>query len=259
MYGAGTEQLLSEHFSTGSTNLSFANSTDMWMSAEQLVKSYYQIKALCTHTLASPRLFGIGLHWLQKHSLPAPQAQIYPPADGHSTCLLQGSMKLFLPSHLHCSLGFSKKKEKLTSGYLTYREWWLPYIGQGREMRLCVTVQRNTPCFLAEPQSLLANTDRKLPFRGSQTGTLLGATSGCFNSVSFSYGVLFAMGMVLMHQTHPQGSSCTYHRETTRVTNQSQELDDLVYPFIQNRYMTQFIIRTTSYLMPSSHKNIVDQ
>lgn len=30
-----------------STNLSFSNSTDMWMSAEQLVKSYYQIKALC--------------------------------------------------------------------------------------------------------------------------------------------------------------------------------------------------------------------
>lgn len=50
MYGAGTEQLLSDHFSTGSTDLPFPNSTGMWMSAEQLVKPYHQIKALCTHS-----------------------------------------------------------------------------------------------------------------------------------------------------------------------------------------------------------------
>lgn len=135
MYGLGTEQLLSEHFSTGSTDLS-SNSTGMWMSAEQLVKSYHKKRALCTHTLTSPRLFGIGLHWIQKHSLPAPQAQIYPPADEQSTCLLQSSMKLFLHSHLHCSLGFSKRKEKLTSVCLTCREWCLPYIGQRRKTHL---------------------------------------------------------------------------------------------------------------------------
>lgn len=63
MYGAGTEQLLSDHFSTGSTDLS-SNPTGMWMSAEPLVKSYHHIKALYSHILASPRLFGIGLHWI---------------------------------------------------------------------------------------------------------------------------------------------------------------------------------------------------
>lgn len=256
MYGAGTEQLLSEHFSTGSTNLS-SNSTGMWMSAEQLVKSYHQIKALCTHTLASPRLFGIGLHWLQKHSLPAPQAQNYPPADGHSTCLLQGSTKLFLPPHLHCSLGFSKRKEKLTSVCLTYREWWLPHTGQGREMCLCVRVQRNTSCFLAVPQSLPANTDRNLPFRGSQTGTFLGAAAGCLNSVSFSYGVLFANGHVFNAIDMSTGKQL--YLPWRDYQRHKPELDDLVCAFIQNRSMTQFIIRSTSYLMPSSHKNIVDQ
>lgn len=49
MYGLGTEQLLSEHFSTGSTDLS-SNSTGMWMSAEQLVKSYHK-KGLFALTL----------------------------------------------------------------------------------------------------------------------------------------------------------------------------------------------------------------
>lgn len=51
-------------------------------------------------------------------------------------------MKLFLPSHLHCSLGFSKRKEKLTSVCLTCREWCLPYIGQRRKMHLCVSVEK---------------------------------------------------------------------------------------------------------------------
>lgn len=193
MYGAGTEQLLSEHFPTGSTDLSFSNSTGMWMSAEQLVKSYHQIKALCTHTLASPRLLGIGLHWIQKHSLPAPQAQIYPPADGHSTCLLQSSVELFLPSHLHCSLGFPKRKEKLTSVCLTCREWCLPYIGQRRKMHLCVSgekyilfvsLQCHKVCQLIQPETFLSE--------GSQTGTFLGSTAGCLNSIYFTYGVLFA-------------------------------------------------------------------
>lgn len=191
MYGAGIEQLLSGHFFYRSTDLSFSNSTGMWTSAERLVKSYHQIKALCTHTLVSSGLFGIWLHWLQKHSLPAPQAQIYPPADGHSTCLLQSSMKLLLPSHLHCSLGVSKRKEKPTSACLTYREWWLPYTGQGRKMHLCVSVQRNTSCFLAVPPSLPANTDSNLPFRGLPNRNI---SAGCLNSVSFSYGALFANG-----------------------------------------------------------------
>lgn len=188
MYGAGTEQLLSDHFYTGSTDLPFPNSIGMWTSAEQLVKSYHQIKALCTHILASPRLFGIGLCWIQKHSLPAPQAQTYPPADGHSTCLLQSFMKLFLPSHLHCSLGFSKRKGNPTSVCcLMYREWWFSCIGQGRKM----LVQRNTSYFVAVPQSLPANTETFLS-EGTQTGTFLEATVGCSNSIYFTYGVLFA-------------------------------------------------------------------
>lgn len=164
MCGAGTQQLLSEHFSTGSTNLSFSNSTGMWMSAEQLVKSYHQINAPCTHTLASPRLFGIGIHWFQKHSLPAPQAQNYPPADGHSACLLQGSTKLFLPPHLHCSRGFSKRKEKLTSVCLTYREWRLPYIRQGRGMCVCVCVEE----YILFPCSATKSASQKPSFQRIQ-------------------------------------------------------------------------------------------
>lgn len=46
--------------------------------------------------------------------------------------------------------------------------------------------------------------------------------------------------------------------ERLPVTNQSYQMDDLVYIFIQNRDMTQFIIISASYLTPSSHENIVD-
>lgn len=122
--------------------------------------------------------------------LPTPQAQIYPPADGHSTCLLQSSMELFLPSHFHCSLGFPKQKENLTSVCSTYREWWFTLHGAKKENALVcewreihpVSLQSHKICQLIQTETFLSE--------GSQTGTFLGSAAG--HLISFTYGVLFA-------------------------------------------------------------------
>lgn len=97
--------------------------------------------------------------------------------------------------------------------------------------------------FLAVPQSLPANTDRNLPFRGAQTGTFLGAAAGCLNSVSFSYGVLFANGDGFNAIDMSTGKQL--YLPWRDYQRHKPELDDLVSAFIQNRYMTQFIIRST--------------
>lgn len=127
-----------------------------------------------------------------------------------------------------------------------------------RKTHLCVRVQRNTSCFLAAPQSLPANTDKTFLSEGSKTGTFLGSAAGCLNSIYFTYGVLFANRHGFNAIDTSTGKQ--FYRSSRDYQSQiSYELDDLVHIFIQNRYMTQFIIRNTLYLMPSSHKNIVDQ
>lgn len=170
-----------------STDLSFSNSTGRWMSAGKVLPA----KALCTHTLASLRLFGTGLHWIQKHSLPAPQAQIYPPADGHSTCFLQ-FMKLFLPSHLHCSLGFSKREEKTDFSMFNLQGMVFTLHRAKKENALVCECREMHPVSLQCRKVFQLTQTETFLSEGSQTGTFLGSTAGCLNSIYFTYGVLFA-------------------------------------------------------------------
>lgn len=127
------------------------------MSAEQLVNSHHQGKALCTHALPSA-----GLSQFANQSAPWDiyiPAPIHPPADRHSTCLLLERLtELLLPLPLHLPAGFSKRNRNLTSVYLICREWCLPYAGEGRKPRWCAKPYRNRSRFLAVP----ANKDRNL-------------------------------------------------------------------------------------------------
>lgn len=162
MYGAGTQQLLSDHFSTGSTDLPFPNSIGMWMSAEQLVKSYHQIKALCTHSCVSKIVW----HWasLDMEAQPTCSTSSNIPTCRWTLHLSPAEFYETLPPLTPPLLtGFFQKKGKADFSIFNI-QGVVVILHRARKENACVCVEKYIlfPCSATKSASSYKN----LPFRG---------------------------------------------------------------------------------------------